>query len=87
MGGPAREIFIGSSGERRGLLTFQSSSFHQLGLFLRESRYEMFRKRVMPGVLAEALIKWIAASRSTANVCVKTWSCQFLFVCHDCSML
>lgn len=49
-------------------LTFQSSSFHQLGLFRRESRYEMFRKRVIPGVLAEALMKWMAASRSTANV-------------------
>lgn len=50
-------------------LTFQSSSFHQLGLFRRESRYEMFRKRVMLGVLAEALMKCMAASRSTANVC------------------
>lgn len=57
-------------GEGRGRLTFQSSSFHQLGLFRRESRYEMFRKRVMLGVLAEALMKWMAASRSTANVYV-----------------
>lgn len=38
-------------------------------MFRRESRYEMFRKRVMLGVLAEALMKWMAASRSTANVC------------------
>lgn len=53
----------------RARLTFQSSSFHQLGLFRRESRYEMFRNRVMLGVLAEALMKWMAASRSTANVC------------------
>lgn len=59
-------------------LTFQSSSFHQLGLFRRESRYEMFRKRVIPGVLAEALIKWMAASRSTAKVCVIIRSSQSL---------
>lgn len=38
----------------------------------------MFRKRVMLGVLAEALMKWIAASRSTANVCVVAKSNQHI---------
>lgn len=39
----------------------------------------MFRKRVMLGVLAEALMKWMAASRSTANVCMIAKSSQHMF--------
>lgn len=68
------------------LLTFQSSSFHQLGLFRRESRYEMFRNRVMLGALAEALMKWMAASRSTANVYVVVVPSQPMFPFFDLSL-
>lgn len=46
----------------------------------------MFRNRVMLGVLAEALMKWMAASRSTANVCAVVKPSQFpsLILRGDC---